>query len=192
MPAEIQRIAELVSNFVDQRVENPAQGEVDSWIEAVCACLFTVTFWTLPLIPAKGKGDEEYEKNVNKLLDGMADSSSRWMERRIKGGEGYPVELTGIEIDLRQYIKQSMDAYLGEADAYMERHGCEAETADIARAHACFVGLSSAIKGLVLKGFPVSPQLAEHFIQESMQVCDSMGRDIREAMRIVEDPREKT
>jgi hypothetical protein len=120
--------------------------------------------------------DEEYEKDVDKLLDRIADSSSRWMERRVQ--EAYRLE-SGISVDFRQAIKTRLVAYFGEAALVAEQRGYEPDTA---RSHACFVGLSNALPAFVRKGLDLRQDL-EQFIQECMGACDSMSSEIRELMR---------
>ena len=170
-------IGQLISEFVEERVENPREGEQELWPTGVYACLFSVALEVLVHCRDLTKGQEAAEETINATLDATARHASKWIGQRL-GRTMLPAEknLLPIHIDIYPEIRHHLNLYFSETLNVLTDRGYKL---DVARSHACFAMLGSAIEEMILRGCIKDASLAADFRRKFFERAESMSLEIR-------------
>lgn len=170
-------VGQLISEFVEERVENPREGEQELWSTGVSACLFSVAFEVLVHRRDLTKGQEACEDSINAALDATARHAAKWIDQRL-GRTMLPAEknLPPIHVDLYPEIRRHLNIYFDEALTALAQRGY---AINVARSHACFAMLGSAIEEMILRGWIKDANLAANFRQNYFERAESMSLEIR-------------
>jgi hypothetical protein len=169
-------IGQLISEFVEERVENPQEGEQELWPAGVCACLFSVAFEVLVHCRDLREGQEAAEEAINKALDSTARHAAKWTAHRL-GRFVLPSkeDLPPIHVDCYPEIRHHLNLYFNEALKVLTERGYKLDTA---RSHACWAMLGSATEEMILRGWIKDPNLAADFQQKTFELAESMNLEI--------------
>jgi hypothetical protein len=174
-------LGQLVSEFVEERVENPREGEQELWPTGVSACLFSVAFEVLVHCNDLRKGPEACEEVLNETLDDTAKHAAKWIDERLgramlRAETACRNGLQPIHIDLCPQIRHHLNLYFNEALNVLTERGYKLDTA---RSHACWAMLGSVIEEMMLRGWIKDANLAANFRQKYFERAESMSLEIR-------------
>jgi len=168
-------IGNLVSAFVEERVNGPNSNEGDYWQEAVFAALFSVAFETTMRLADVRKNPKILRQTVLTVVEEVVTSAAVWVNRRLS--RSWPK--CRITIDISDLMRSRLIVCFNEAITVMTEKGWPPETA---RSHASFVLLNKAATALTIKGVITNQKAAKNFLQNAMEACDNMAREVIEAL----------
>jgi len=170
-------IGQLISEFVAERVENPRKGEQKLWPTGVYACLFSVAFEVLVHCRDLTKGQQACEELINAALDATARHAAKWIDQSL-GRTMLTDEkhLPPIPVDLYPEIPHHLNIYFDEALTALAQRGY---AINVARSHACFAMLGSAIEEMILRGWVKDAKLAANLRQKYFEQAECMSLEIR-------------
>jgi len=166
-------IGNLVSAFVEERVDGPEKGEGDYWQEAVFAALFSVAFEATMRLSEARKSPEALQQAVQTVVEEVVTSAAVWVNRRLSKPE------LRITIDISNLMRSRLIICFNEAIAVMGEKGWALETA---RSHAVYCLLNQAATALTIQGVIPNQKAAKNFLQNAMEACDSMAEEVVEAL----------
>ncbi len=171
-------IGDLVSAFVEERVDGPARGEEDSWQEAVFAGLFSCAFEATMRLSEARQDPESLQQVISKTIDEVVASASVWVNRRLSRKPRWWFG-PRINVDISDRTRERLTACFNEAITALSNSGW---TLEAARSHACFGVLSRARLVLTTRGVFKNDEGARQFIELAMAGCDSMGNEVAAAL----------
>lgn len=171
-------MGELVSAFVEERVDSPAKGEIDLWCEAVYAGLFSVGLHTVLRMKEVTEGPDKLDEIVNALIASTTRHAAPWMSNRLGARQGYP-EMPPIRIELGPVMSQRLVVYFNEAIGVMADRGYALETA---RSHAVFAVLGQIIEEMIKRGMIRTAEKAIAFKMNVIEACDAMSKEVVKAL----------
>ena len=171
------RVAE-VSDFVKEAMDTPTPDDFDWWLEGVPAALFSSSFEVFVMIAyAETRSEQDFEKLLHQFTKELAIKASVWVEERCS--KTLPSTLQGKvkikEGTFQPRIEHRLNSYFGVALRAMADRNYDIE---FARSHSCFVMLSKVIEELVKVDTSVSPKQAAAFLENMMDLCKSLAKDI--------------
>jgi hypothetical protein len=139
-------LGDIVSQFVEERVDGPREDEIDLWCEAVYAGLFSAAFQVLVSLKEAKGSREALEQQLKSMIESTAQHASVWINARLT-----TTLPTGQRIEFNLYFRDSemLVLYFNEALSVITEGGYKLE---VGRSHACFVVLRKRIEALVAAG----------------------------------------
>ncbi len=183
VPNDGSDVGELISQFVEERVDAPQVTEGELWIEAVAAGLFTVGFHVAMRHSDVGNGAAASGKRIDDMIGSMTACASAWASARVVEGlsseRGGSTESAPISFDYSPLLRARLVMYFNEAIAVVADKGSSLETA---RSHSCFVGLEQIATQLITRGILGTAEQACDFMHNVMAGCDAMTCEIVDAL----------
>jgi hypothetical protein len=178
MASETTEMANLISAFVEERVDEPRKEEVDLWCEAIYAALFSVAFEIQMALISQSKSSNQFDSELNNLVGAITQAASLWMESKIKKSWGL-IERFRMSVDVSAHLKERLVMYFDEAFSVIENRDYDFEQA---RSHAVFGISSQALIALSFKGINLSSQDMKEVMTKIMETCNSFSSEIREVI----------
>lgn len=171
-------IGNLVSVFVEERVDGPKSGEGDLWQEAVFAALFSVAFESTMRLAEVRKSPETLRQTAVRVVEEVVSSAAVWVNRQFSPKTRWWSRCR-ITIDISDLMRSRLMVCFNEAITVMGEKEWPLEKA---RSHASFILLNQAATSLTIKGVITSQEAAKNFIENAMEACDSMAGEVVEAL----------
>ncbi|MBL7139584.1 MAG: hypothetical protein ISS74_01605 [Planctomycetes bacterium] len=176
----MEEIGQLVSEFVEERVEDPLEGEEELWSTGVCVCLFSVAFQVLVHCRNVREGQKACEQAINAAVDSASRHAAKWIHRRMgRAVLGTEDNVPPIHIDLYPEVRHRLNLCFNEALRVLAERGYKLDTA---RSHVCFAVLSSAIEQMILRGRVKDGDLAAEFQRRYFEQAENLSREIRQLL----------
>jgi len=169
-------IGDLVSAFVEERVDDPNRDEGEFWQEAVFAALFSVAFEATMRLPEIRMNPETLRQTVLTVVEEVVTTAAVWVNRRLS--QSWPD--CRITIDISNLMRSRLIICFNEAITVMGEKEWSLETA---RSHAAFSLLNQAATALIIKGVIPSQEAAKNFLQNGMEACDSMAGELAQELK---------
>ena len=113
-------IGDLVSAFVEERVDDPNRGEGEFWQEAVFAALFSVAFEATMRLPEIRRGPETLRQTVLTVVEEVVTSAAMWVNRRLsESWPDVPRHDCRITIDVSGLMRSRLIVCFNEAITVM-------------------------------------------------------------------------
>ncbi len=171
-------LGNLLSTFVEERVDGPLKGEEELWQELVCAGLFSVAFEATMRLSDVHKGPEALQQTVSGMIDEVVTSAAIWVNHRLTPRPRWWPRCR-MTVHVSQLMRHRLTVCFNEALGVISEKGWPFETG---RSHACFVLLNGAATALMTKGLIPDQEGARVFIKSGMEGCDSMASEIAQEL----------
>jgi len=176
-PSMNENLGMIVSEFVEKRVDGPQPEEVDLWCAAVYASLFGVAFEIVTHLDSARGSPENLERETNAIIEGTCAHAAPWVNARLAEHSQQSIGVR-VQWDIASEMRNRMRQYFTEAFGVTADRGYEAQ---VARSHACFVGLRAAIARLGQQGL-VRLDEASAVLKKIFEGCEDMSREMGERL----------
>lgn len=187
-------LGNIVSQFVEERVDGPHPEEVDLWCEEVYAALFSVAFEIVARLSSARGSPEELERETKAIVEATCAQAAPWINARLTEDSRQSIGMP-VQWDTAPEMRNRMLQYFKVAYSAMDDRGYEKA---VARSHACFVILSEAVSQLMKMYGEIdestrkqyrernlmlpSEEEATTFVRKAFEGSESMSREIAEVL----------